>query len=342
MSAARKRQTRGGAASSSDKKAKPTRVSISRDKSLKPLRANPFQVKITQENGLTLYTKLRSRLPTVSLFSYDWFLFTFGGYWYDEVEERMLEIERRVSEETDLLCPPAHRIWRWAELIPDPMQVRVVVCGQDPYTSVAGNTQMADGLAFSVSRDYYAIVKRLPPSLGNILRAVQKAKESDGPDGWLLRTLAKGDHTDGDCSEDSDAETDDYGPRHGNLDRWAKQGVLLINNVLTAPGGKAANSHKNFGWQFVTDAVVRRLGSRNMPHRVFFMLWGRFAKDAKLHLIHSEAGRGDGATGTLHYVFQSHHPSPMSVNHMGEFPHEQFVLCNKLLAKDGKKPITWW
>ncbi|KAG8304322.1 hypothetical protein J6590_096367 [Homalodisca vitripennis] len=86
-----------------------------------------------------------------------------------------VEIDGRVTNETRTLCPPAHRIWRWAELIPDPMDVRVVIGGQDPHTRVtADGTPMADGLAFSVSREYYSRVKTLPPSLVNVLNTVRK------------------------------------------------------------------------------------------------------------------------------------------------------------------------
>ncbi|KAG8314024.1 uracil-DNA glycosylase-like [Homalodisca vitripennis] len=295
------------------------RVRLDNATPTKAARRNPFQIKVNRKNSLLLHERLVTKLPNVSLFSPAWFLFVFEHYWYDDVEKRLVEIDGRVANETRTLCPPAHRIWRWAELIPDPMDVRVVIVGQDPHTRVtADGTPMADGLAFSVSREYYSRVKTLPPSLVNVLNAVRKVPvfRGDGVNEALKSEVLEGD-----------------------LQHWSRQGVLLLNDVLTAPGTSGcANSHRDFGWNYVTDAVVRRLGEHRMPHRVFFMLWGRFAQESKEHLIScTDRGRG----GVKHRVFKSHHPSPLAVNRMGEFDYEQFALCNKLLEKDGLQPVQW-
>lgn len=342
---------------------------------VRPVQLDPFQVKITTSNAERLYAKLVQRLPNISFFSYEWFFFVFQNYWYDEVESSLVQIDQCCATESRTLCPPLHRIWRWAELIPNPMDVRVVIVGQDPYTQVAGvdticPTPMADGLAFSVSRDYYSRVKRLPPSLVNILRAVRKVQsgtaemndhdehETDSSDDeetttWLLDLLEHHSKRNSCCSVSSQSSSSIRKEvRNGNLEAWCRQGVLLLNNTLTAPAGtgtECANSHRRFGWQFVTDAVIRRLGSGKMPHRVFFMLWGRFAQESKLSLIRSKTTKDNGTDstktsqdgGTLHHVFTSHHPSPLAVNRRGEFPYSQFLLCNKLLEKDGRKQICW-
>ena len=112
----------------------------------------------------------------------------------------------------------------------------------------------------------------------------------------------------------------------GNLTPWAKQGGMLINNVLTVRGGMA-NSHKNQGWEIFTDEVIRILNTRKKP--VVFMLWGNNAK-SKMNLI----------TNPNHLVLTSVHPSPLSA-YGGFFGCNHFKMANEFLVKNGEAPINW-
>ncbi len=165
-------------------------------------------------------------------------------------------------------------------------KVKVVILGQDPYH---GDGQ-AHGLCFSVQPGV-----RPPPSLVNIY----KEMESD------LGIVP---------------------PRHGFLESWAKQGVLLLNSVLTVERGQAA-SHQGQGWEKFTDAVIRQVNE--LPHPVVFILWGSYAQkkaafvDAKRHL-----------------VIKSPHPSPLSA-HNGFFGSRPFSKANTFLRDHGMKEIDW-
>ncbi len=165
-------------------------------------------------------------------------------------------------------------------------KVKVVILGQDPYH---GDGQ-AHGLCFSVQPGV-----RPPPSLVNIY----KEMESD------LGIVP---------------------PRHGFLESWAKQGVLLLNSVLTVERGQAA-SHQGQGWEKFTDAVIRQVNE--LPHPVVFILWGSYAQkkaafvDAKRHL-----------------VIKSPHPSPLSA-HNGFFGSKPFSKANTFLRDHGMKEIDW-
>lgn len=164
-----------------------------------------------------------------------------------------------------------------------PSQVRVVILGQDPYHGLG----QANGLAFSV-----ALGMKTPPSLRNIYKELQ-------------RDLA--------------IPT----PNHGCLDQWAKQGVLLLNTVLTVEEGKPG-SHQALGWELITDAIITHLGQRQTP--TVFMLWGAFAQK-KRALIQ----------GSQHVVLVSAHPSPLSAHH-GFFECGHFSKANAFL-KEAK--INW-
>ncbi|HWU62534.1 MAG TPA: uracil-DNA glycosylase [Ensifer sp.] len=165
-------------------------------------------------------------------------------------------------------------------------KVKVVILGQDPYH---GDGQ-AHGLCFSVQPGV-----RTPPSLVNIY----KEMESD------LGLVP---------------------PRHGFLESWAKQGVLLLNSVLTVERGQAA-SHQGQGWEKFTDAVIRQVNE--LPHPVVFILWGSYAQkkaafvDAKRHL-----------------VVKSPHPSPLSA-HNGFFGSKPFSKANAFLRDHGMSEIDW-
>lgn len=167
--------------------------------------------------------------------------------------------------------------------------VQVVILGQDPYHGPG----QAHGLAFSVPRE-----QRVPPSLANIF----KEQEADL---GLPR------------------------PAHGHLESWARQGVLLLNTVLTVEAGLAA-SHQGKGWELFTDAAIRAVAERPMP--CAYLLWGSHAR-AKVPLIR-EASRGP----TL--ILEAPHPSPLSA-HRGFLGCRHFSRANAFLAEQGSGAIDW-
>lgn len=166
-------------------------------------------------------------------------------------------------------------------------QVKVVILGQDPYH---GQGQ-AHGLCFSVPEGV-----QQPPSLQNIFKEIQN----------------------------------DLGkpvPQSGNLERWADQGILLLNATLTVQA-HSAGSHQNKGWETFTDAVIRRLVARK-EHLVFF-LWGSYAQ-RKGAFIDTER----------HLVLKCVHPSPLSANRGGWFGNHQFSRANTYLKQHGREEIIW-
>ncbi|XP_046872813.1 uracil DNA glycosylase a [Hypomesus transpacificus] len=165
--------------------------------------------------------------------------------------------------------------------------VKVVVLGQDPYH---GPSQ-AHGLCFSVQRHV-----KPPPSLLNMYKELS-----------------------------SDIEGFQH-PGHGELTGWAQQGVLLLNAVLTVRAHQA-NSHKDRGWEVLTDAVIRWLND-NLQGLVF-MLWGSYAQK-----------KGAAIDRKRHHVLHSVHPSPLSA-HRGFLGCKHFSKTNELLKKSGKQPIDW-
>ncbi len=171
-----------------------------------------------------------------------------------------------------------------------PDEVKVVILGQDPYHGDDRGTPQAHGLAFSVPP-----AVRPPPSLRNIF------KEIAANFGHAI-------------------------PKHGCLDSWARQGVLLLNTVLTVEQGAAA-SHARRGWERCTDTLIRELAER---HRgLVFMLWG----------AHAQAKRALFDAGA-HCVLESPHPSPLSA-HRGFLGNRHFALANAYLAEHGGTPIDW-
>lgn len=164
--------------------------------------------------------------------------------------------------------------------------VKVVILGQDPYHGEGE----ANGLCFAVSNGI-----KLPPSLQNIYKELE----------------------------------DDLGiPKAnvGNLECWAKEGVLLLNSVLTVEKDKAA-SHKGIGWENFTDAIIKKINEKEEP--VVFILWGNFARSKK-SLI----------TNPKHYIIESTHPSPFSAHH-GFFGSKPFSKTNNFLKKNNIKEIDW-
>ena len=169
-----------------------------------------------------------------------------------------------------------------------PERVRVVILGQDPYHEPG----QANGLAFSVDEGV-----KLPPSLRNIFAELQA-----------------------DCGAAM--------PATGDLTAWARQGVFLLNSVLTVEAGKA-NSHKDFGWQQFTDAVLAACG--RLPQPVAFVLWGAQAQK-KATLL--QGGRYP------RLILQSAHPSPLS-SYRGFFGSRPFSQINAFLSQYGQKQINW-
>ena len=187
---------------------------------------------------------------------------------------------------TTTVYPPGPQIFHAFEACPFD-EVKVVLLGQDPYH---GKNQ-AHGLAFSVNEGI-----RTPPSLHNVFKELQ----NDIPG-----TPA---------------------PANGNLDRWAQQGVLLLNATLTVRAGTPA-SHQKKGWEEFTDAVIRKV-SEGRPH-VVFLLWGAYAQK-KADLIDSRK----------HLIIKSAHPSPYAADR-GFFGSRPFSKANAWLEKNGEQPISW-
>ena len=165
-------------------------------------------------------------------------------------------------------------------------EVKVVILGQDPYH---GEGQ-AHGLCFSVKPDV-----EIPPSLINIYKELQ---------------------------DDCGCEI----PNNGYLTKWAKQGVLLLNTVLTVRAHQA-NSHRGIGWEEFTDAAIRVLNEQDRP--MVFILWGRPAQMKKSML-----------TNLNHLIIESPHPSPLSA-YRGFFGSRPFSRTNKYLKEHGLKEIDW-
>ncbi len=165
-------------------------------------------------------------------------------------------------------------------------QVKVVILGQDPYH---GDGQ-AHGLCFSVKPDV-----DVPPSLVNIYKELQ---------------------SDLGC----------YIPNHGYLEKWAKQGVLLLNTVLTVRAHQA-NSHRGIGWEEFTDAAIRILNEQDRP--IVFLLWGKPAQSKKT-MLHNPK----------HLILTAPHPSPLSA-HRGFFGCKHFSQTNAFLKENGMKEIDW-
>lgn len=169
-------------------------------------------------------------------------------------------------------------------------EVKVVIMGQDPYHGPG----QAHGLSFSVPMGIPQ-----PPSLQNIFKEI---KEDLG----ILP------------------------PNHGSLVDWAKQGVLLLNAILTVRANEA-KSHHGKGWEIFTDRIVQLLCTRNDP--IAFLLWGKSALEKFQHIE-------SGSTSSQHLLLTAAHPSPLSA-YSGFFGCHHFSKVNEFLKKVGKKPIDW-
>ena len=166
-------------------------------------------------------------------------------------------------------------------------RVKVVIIGQDPYHEPG----QAHGLSFSVQPGV-----PFPPSLQNIFKEIEQD----------LGTPV---------------------PQSGDLTRWARQGVLLLNATLTVRA-HVANSHSQLGWSIFTDAAIRALSAHR--EHIVYMLWGGYARSKKAFI---DASRN--------LILESVHPSPLSANRGGWFGQHQFSRCNAYLEQHGLTPIDW-
>ena len=198
------------------------------------------------------------------------------------------ELYNFVKEEysTRVIYPPADDIFNALHLTPL-KEVKVVILGQDPYH----NEHQAHGLSFSVLPDQ----REIPPSLQNIYKEL---------------------HDDLGC----------YIPDNGYLEKWARQGVLMLNTVLTVRAHQA-NSHRGIGWEQFTDAAIGILNEQDRP--IVFLLWGRPAQMKKSML-----------TNPKHLILEAPHPSPLSA-YRGFFGCRHFSKTNEFLIQNGLKPIDW-
>ncbi len=164
-------------------------------------------------------------------------------------------------------------------------KIKVVIIGQDPYHEPG----QAQGLSFSVPENV-----DIPPSLVNIMQEIEN---------------------------DLNIKCE----KNGNLERWANQGVLLLNTVLTVRKGQA-NSHKEKGWEILTKKIIEIIGKREKP--VVFMLWGSYAQ------------KYSDLIAPQHLILKAPHPSPLSA-YRGFFGCKHFSKCNDFLIKNGETPIDW-
>lgn len=165
-------------------------------------------------------------------------------------------------------------------------KVKVVILGQDPYH----NEGQAHGLCFSVKPEV-----EIPPSLVNIYKELQ-------------------------------ADLGCYIPNNGYLEKWARQGVLLLNTVLTVRAHQA-NSHQGMGWERFTDAVIQAVNTQDRP--IVFILWGRPAQQKRSMLSNPK-----------HRILEAPHPSPLS-SYRGFFGSRPFSKTNEFLLKHNVEPIDW-
>lgn len=198
------------------------------------------------------------------------------------------ELYQFVKDEynTKQIFPPADDIFNAFNFTPL-SKVKVLLLGQDPYH----NINQAHGLSFSVLPEQ----KEIPPSLKNIYKEL---------------------HDDLGC----------YIPNNGYLKKWADQGVLLLNTVLTVRAHQA-NSHQNKGWEKFTDAIIKAVNEKEEP--VVFLLWGRPAQ-SKISMLDNPK----------HLILTAPHPSPLSA-HRGFFGCKHFSKANDFLVANGQNPIDW-
>ena len=203
--------------------------------------------------------------------------------------EYFTRLMARIQSEREagkVIYPPQQDVFNALKFTPLE-SVKVVILGQDPYHG----PDQAHGLCFSVLSGV-----KTPPSLVNIYKEL-----AADIDGFVI-------------------------PKHGTLTRWAEQGVLLLNPVLTVEQGKA-HSHAKWGWETFTDAVIDAVNRHQQG--VVFLLWGSHAQKKGMHIDTSK-----------HHVLSAPHPSPLSA-HRGFLGCKHFSQTNQLLSSQNKSPINW-
>ena len=213
--------------------------------------------------------------------------------WLDTIKDEFSkpyykELYKFVKNEYDnhVIYPPADDIFNAFHFTPL-SEVKVLILGQDPYH----NEHQAHGLCFSVLPDQ----PEIPPSLQNIYKELE---------------------SDLGC----------YIPNNGYLEKWARQGVLMLNTVLTVRAHQA-NSHQGKGWEQFTDAIINAVNAQDRP--VVYLLWGRPAQ-SKIPML----------TNPKHLILKAPHPSPLSA-YRGFFGCKHFSQTNEFLMKNGLMPIDW-
>lgn len=198
------------------------------------------------------------------------------------------ELYSFVKEEysSKVIYPPSEDIFNAMHFTPL-SKVKILILGQDPYH----NENQAHGLSFSVPTTQ----KDIPPSLQNIYKELN-------------------------------ADMGCYIPNNGYLKKWADQGILLLNTVLTVRAHQA-NSHQGKGWEQFTDAIIQAVNAQDRP--VVYMLWGRPAQ-TKIPML----------TNPKHLILKAPHPSPLSA-YRGFFGCKHFSQANEFLVQHGMEPIDW-
>lgn len=208
---------------------------------------------------------------------------------FNQEKKKILKILKKVSKErcSKIIYPIKEDVFSAFHFTPF-QSVKVVIIGQDPYY----NANQAHGLAFSVRFGLH-----IPPSLKNIYYEV---------------------------TENFNLPKDYY--FHGCLSRWARQGVLLLNSILTVESGKP-RSHINLGWEKFTDQVICYIST--YLNNVIFLLWGQFAQQKRVFI-----------NSNKHIILCASHPSPLSV-HRGFFGCRHFIKTNNILLEQKKNVIFW-
>lgn len=273
-------------------------VALSRVRSLESLYIHDFEPEaiFAHPRVIEFYKKIKNNALTTDAdanpsvmedpsddLSNNWLFQTIPDTWKASLRPRQKVIQKLSEFLTDkAFLPKKEHIWNALEHIASPNDVRVVILGQDPYPT-AGH---AMGLAFSIEKD----IRPLPGSLRNIFKELQS-------DFGVIRT-------------------------DGCLEDWSKQGVLLLNTVLTVEEGKP-QSHAKIGWEDVTDEILSSLKGKD----IIFVLWGKSAQ-AKTKLLSGEA------------TIMATHPSPLSA-HNGFYGSKPFSTINRMLEEKGKETIQW-
>ncbi len=204
---------------------------------------------------------------------------------FDKLYFKLLSHQVNMAYETKTIFPPANLVFNAFRLC-EFETIKAVIIGQDPYHGYG----QANGLCFSVNDGV-----RQPPSLKNIFKE--------------LKTDVVGFEM----------------PVSGNLEAWAKQGVLLLNSILTVEQG-LPGSHKKFGWETFTDAVIKTISDKKT--NIVFLLWGNFAL-SKVHLIDE----------SKHLVLRAAHPSPLARGAF--FGSKHFSKTNNYLKTNGLDEVNW-